>query len=332
MGFSINETRVGTFVQLQLNRQFMKIVTDITNFSVHHPVVMVGTFDGVHLGHQKLIHRLQDLAKKKDGESVIFTFYPHPRLVLGKKNDPVQLITTLEEKKRILSNLGIDHLVVYPFTKKLSQLSYVDFVEQILIKKLGMKYLLVGYDHRFGHEREGQYEDLKKLSKAFHFEIEQQSVLRINSINISSTKIRKAISQGNIEKANAYLGYAFFVNGQVIHGKKIGRKIGFPTANFICREHHKLIPQSGVYAILASVNGKQYRGMCNIGVRPTVNSNSRKTSMEAHLFEFNQDIYGNDICIWFLQKIRNEKSFNSIEELRCQLEKDRDLIRKLQLP
>lgn len=307
----------------------MKIYTDLKDFSAINPVVTIGTFDGVHLGHRKVIRRLQELAHKVKGETVIFTFYPHPRLVLNKENNGLRLINTLEEKKVLLEAAGIDHLVIYPFTKEFSQLSYVEFVEQILVKQLGMKYLVVGYDHRFGHNREGKYEDLKVFADQLNFQIERQDVLNMDAINVSSTKVRTAISEGDIEMANKYLGYRFFIKGDVIDGKKLGRTLGFPTANIDPQESYKLVPKDGVYAVKVDVDDKRYLGMLNIGVRPTVNNQLDNRSIEVHILDFDQDIYYKNITIRFYQRIRNEQFFKSIEELKEQLAKDKESVIEL---
>ena len=307
----------------------MKIYTDLKEFSATNPVVTIGTFDGVHLGHRKVIRRLQELAQKVNGETVIFTFYPHPRLVLNKENNGLRLINTLEEKKVLLEAAGIDHLVVYPFTKEFSQLTYIEFVEQILVKQLGMKYLVVGYDHRFGHNREGTYEDLKVFADQLDFKIERQDVLNMDAINVSSTKVRKAISEGDIRTANKYLGYRFFIKGDVVNGKKLGRKIGFPTANIDPQESYKLVPKDGVYAVKVDVDDKRYLGMLNIGVRPTVNNQLDNRSIEVHILDFDQDIYFKNITIHFYQRIRNEQFFGSIDELTAQLAKDKEEVENL---
>lgn len=301
----------------------MKIYTDLKDFSAINPVVTIGTFDGVHLGHRKVIRRLQELAQKVKGETVIFTFYPHPRLVLNTEDNGLRLINTLEEKKLLLEAAGIDHLVVYPFTIEFSKLSYVEFVEQILVKQLGMKYLVVGYDHRFGHNREGKYEDLKIFADQLNFKIERQDVLNMDAINVSSTKIRNAIADGDIQMANKYLGYRFFIKGDVINGKKLGHTIGFPTANIDPQESYKLVPKDGVYAVKVDVDDKRYLGMLNIGVRPTVNNQLDNRSIEVHILDFNQDIYYKNITIHFYQRIRNEQFFASLDELKAQLAKDR---------
>ncbi|WP_282126158.1 bifunctional riboflavin kinase/FAD synthetase [Marinifilum flexuosum] len=307
----------------------MKIYTDLKDFSALNPVVTIGTFDGVHLGHRKVIRRLQELAHKVNGETVIFTFYPHPRLVLSEENNGLRLINTLEEKKVLLEAAGIDHLVIYPFTKEFSKLSYVEFVEQILVKQLGMKYLVVGYDHRFGHNREGKYEDLKIFADQLNFKIERQDVLNMDAINVSSTKIRKAIGEGDINTANKYLGYRFFIKGDVVDGKKLGSKIGFPTANIDPQESYKLVPKDGVYAVKVDVDDKRYLGMLNIGVRPTVNNQLDNRSIEVHILDFDQDIYYKNITIHFYKRIRNEQFFASIDELKAQLAKDKEAVVEL---
>lgn len=301
----------------------MKIHTDLDHFSAINPVITIGTFDGVHLGHKKVIRRLQELAHKVKGETVIFTFYPHPRLVLNADNNGLRLINTLEEKKLLLEAAGIDHLVVYPFTKEFSKLSYTEFVEQILVKQMGMKYLVVGYDHRFGHNREGTYEDLKVFADQLNFKIERQEALNMDAINVSSTKVRAAIADGDVDKANKYLGYRFFIKGDVINGQKLGRKIGFPTANIDPQESYKLVPKDGVYAVKVDIDDKRYLGMLNIGVRPTVNNQLDNRSIEVNIFDFDQDIYFKNITIRFYDRIRNEQFFNSIDELKEQLAKDR---------
>lgn len=307
----------------------MKIHTDLKKFSASNPVVTIGTFDGVHLGHRKVIRRLQELAQKVNGETVIFTFYPHPRLVLNPENTELRLINTLEEKKVLIESAGIDHLVIYPFTKEFSQLSYVEFVEKVLVGQLGMKYLVVGYDHRFGHNREGKYEDLKIFADQLNFKIERQDVLNMDAINVSSTKVRKAISEGDIKTANKYLGYRFFIKGDVVDGKKLGRKIGFPTANIDPQESYKLVPKDGVYAVKVDVDDKRYLGMLNIGVRPTVNNQLDNRSIEVHIIDFDKDIYYKNITIYFHQRIRNEHFFASIDDLKLQLAKDKEEVKKL---
>ncbi|RXQ96497.1 bifunctional riboflavin kinase/FAD synthetase [Ancylomarina salipaludis] len=304
----------------------MKVHTDLNNFSAKNPVVTIGTFDGVHLGHKKVIKRLQELAKAVNGETVIFTFYPHPRLVLDTHQAELRLINTLEEKKILLEATGIDHLVIYPFTKEFSKLSYTDFVEKILVGKIGMRSLVVGYDHKFGHKRKGTYEDLKMYADKLNFNIEQLEVLNVDAIDISSTKIRQALSQGDIETTNKYLGHRYFIKGIVVGGKKIGHEIGFPTANIDPQESYKLVPKDGVYAVKVEVDEVMYTGMLNIGFRPTVNHQMDNRSIEVNIFDFDENIYYKNISIYFYKRIRDEQMFKGIDALKEQLEKDKETV------
>lgn len=307
----------------------MKVHTDLNNFSALNPVVTIGTFDGVHLGHKKVIKRLQQLAKDVNGETVIFTFYPHPRLVLNTHNDELRLINTLEEKKKLLEAAGVDHLVIYPFTKEFSKLSYTDFVEKILVGQIGIKSLVVGYDHKFGHKRKGTYEDLKVYADKLNFNIEQLEVLNVDTIEVSSTKIRKALADGNIETTNKYLGHRYFIKGIVVDGKKLGHEIGFPTANVDPQESYKLVPKDGVYAVKVEVDDVMYNGMLNIGFRPTVNHQMDNRSIEVNIFNFDQNIYYKSISIYFYKRIRNEQMFKGIDALKEQLAKDKETVLEL---
>lgn len=307
----------------------MKVYTDLKDFSAINPVVTIGTFDGVHLGHRTVIHRLQEIAHRVNGESVLFTFYPHPRLVLNPQDTSLRLINTLEEKKILLESAGIDHLVVFPFTPEFSQLSYVEFVKTILVQQMGMKYLVVGYDHRFGRNREGGYEDLKMLGDGLGFHIERLSALNMDAINVSSTKIRKAIEEGDVERANKFLGYRFFLRGDVVTGKKIGHKIGYPTANINPQESYKLIPRDGVYAVEVDIDEERYMGMLNIGIRPTVNNQLSNRTIEVHILNFDRDIYFKNISLIFHERIRDEQCFGSLDELKDQLHKDKQRVQDI---
>lgn len=286
-------------------------------------MVTIGTFDGVHLGHRMIIERLKELAQKYDGETVIFTFFPHPRLVTAPGETNLRLLTTLEEKMELFEDLGIDHLVVYPFTKEFSQLSYAEFVQQILAGQIKTRCLVVGYDHKFGKNREGGFEYLQECARKYQFDIEKQEPLSIDENHISSTKIRDAIQAGDIKKANRYLGYPFTLHGKVVEGKQLGRKIGFPTANIEASDPHKIIPGYGVYAVKIKVNEISFSGMLNIGSRPTFNQNADQRSIEVHIFDFNDDIYNAGITLTFIDKIREEQKFNGIEALANQLMKDK---------
>lgn len=301
----------------------MKIHRDLNSFHAQNPVLTIGTFDGVHLGHRKIIDRLQDLAKTINGESVIFTFDPHPRKVVAPDETTLRLLTTLEEKIVLFEQSGINHLIIYPFTKEFSRLTYEEFVEIVLVGQIHTKFLVVGYDHKFGKNRQGDFEFLRKCASRFDFQIEKLDVLLMNEAHISSTKIREAIQKGDFETANAFLGYRFTLHGTVVEGQKLGRKIQFPTANVQASDPDKIIPGYGVYAVQANFRNQTFHGMLNIGSRPTVNNNADNRSIEVHIFDFASDIYGEQIELVFFKKLREEQKFSSIEILKDQLAKDK---------
>jgi riboflavin kinase / FMN adenylyltransferase len=301
----------------------LKIHTDIDQFEAKNPVVTIGTFDGVHLGHQQVIARLNDFAHKHNGESVIFTFSPHPRLVTSPGEGNLRLLTTLEEKQVLFAESGTDHLIVYPFTKEFSQLSYAQFVEEILVKKMRTHCLVVGYDHRFGKNREGGYTYLQQCAQRFGFIIEKLEPLLIDQSNVSSTRIREALENGDVEQANRLLGYRYILHGHVVEGHRVGRQIGFPTANIQASDPNKLIPGFGVYAVEVIVSGKTYGGMLNIGTRPTFNRNADNRSIEVHVFDFSGDLYDKEVALVFAGRIRTEQRFDSVDELAAQLKKDK---------
>ena len=301
----------------------MKIHRDLNNFYAQNPVLTVGTFDGVHLGHRKIIARLHDLAKAINGESVIFTFDPHPRKIVAPAETNLRLLTTLDEKIELFEQSGIDHLIIYPFTPGFAQLTYEQFVEQILVGQIHTKSLVVGYDHKFGKGRQGDFEFLKSCADRLGFQIEKLDVLLMNESNISSTKIREAIQIGDFDTANAFLGYPFTLHGTVVEGQKLGRQIQFPTANIEASDPDKIIPGYGVYAVQAKVQNKTYLGMLNIGSRPTVNHNADHRSIEVHLLDFDLDIYGEHLELIFFRKLREEQKFESLGALKEQLAKDK---------
>jgi riboflavin kinase / FMN adenylyltransferase len=301
----------------------VKIHRDLNNFYAQNPVLTVGTFDGVHLGHRKIIARLHDLAKAINGESVIFTFDPHPRKVVAPTETNLRLLTTLDEKIELFEQSGIDHLIIYPFTPEFAQLTYEQFVEQILVGQIHTKSLVVGYDHKFGKGRQGDFEFLKNCADRLGFQIEKLDVLLMNESSISSTKIREAIQIGDFDTANAFLGYPFALHGTVIEGQKLGRQIQFPTANIEASDPDKIIPGYGVYAVHAKVQNQTYLGMLNIGSRPTVNNNADHRSIEVHLFDFDSDIYGEHLELIFYRKLREEKKFESLDALKEQLANDK---------
>jgi riboflavin kinase/FMN adenylyltransferase len=300
----------------------VQIYYDLDNFKALKPVVTIGTFDGVHLGHREVISELKRISVLSRGESVVFTFEPHPRLVIAPLEDSLRLLSTTSEKINQMEQIGVDHLVIYPFTAAFSKLSYNEFVENILVQRMNVSSLVVGYDHRFGQGRKGDFHSLETLSKSLNFKVEQLSQLLVDSKVVSSTKIRMAIGNGNISKANHFLGYQHSLTGKVIEGKQLGRQIGYPTANIEISDRHKLVPGDGVYAVKVKTGGEIYKGMLNIGIRPTFNINPDHKSIEVHIFNFDADIYGADITLIFVEKIRDEQKFASIDQLKEQLRKD----------
>lgn len=304
----------------------MKIYHGLEEFkSARNPVVTVGTFDGVHLGHSKIFERMTVLAKSCDGETVVITFDPHPRLVVHPDSKNLKFINTRERKYELIENNGIDHLVVIPFTKEFSNTHADTFIEDILVKKIGVHELVVGYDHHFGKNREGSFDALEDLAEKFNFGLEQISARDIDDIAISSTKIRNALKEGDISFANELLGYEYSITGTVVSGNKIGRKIGFPTANIEIEDEYKLIMAIGVYACRVQWKGKTYQGMGNIGYRPTINNSD--LTIEVNIFDFDEEIYGETITIFFVDRIRNEIKFENLEALQTQLSKDQKTVK-----
>lgn len=305
----------------------MQVHYGITDIQITAPVVTMGSFDGVHKGHVQVIGNLKQVAAKLGGESVIISFEPHPREVLYPLEKRPGILTTLEEKIGILQAHDVDHLIILPFTEELANLSYSDFVKRILVDRLGIKGLVVGYDHRFGKNREGSFEVLKAIAAQYHFYLEQEQAYEENEVNISSTKIRTALELGNIALVREFLGYDYPISGKVVHGDKIGRTIGFPTANLQLEDERKLLPASGVYAVRVSVDGAMYGGMLNIGVRPTV-SRSGIVRLEVNIFDFHSEIYGKTISVFLLARVRGERKFNDVAELSTQLEADKQMVLK----
>ncbi|WBL44466.1 bifunctional riboflavin kinase/FAD synthetase [Algoriphagus halophytocola] len=299
----------------------MKIYEGLSDFpKISNPVVTSGTFDGVHLGHQKILHRIREIARTIKGETVLLTFWPHPRLVLYPDEHNLRLLSTFEEKAKLLRQFGIDHLVTIPFTKEFSQLSSKEFIQTILVDQIQTKKLVIGYDHRFGKNREGSFEYLQANHQEFGFELEEISRQDVQDIGVSSTKIRQSLESGDISTAIDYLGRSYELNGIVIKGQQIGRSIGFPTANVHIPNDYKLIPKDGVYAVEALVNGSLYKAMLNIGNRPTVDGT--KKTVEAHLFDFQGDLYDKQITVYLKAFLRDEQKFDGLEALKKQLFKD----------
>lgn len=300
----------------------MKIYNHFSEFKkLENAVVTIGTFDGVHFGHQKILKRLCELAKSTGGESVILTFFPHPRLIIDPENQQLKMINTVEEKAKILANLGVDHLIITPFTRDFSNLTPAEYINQILIDTIGVKNIIVGYDHRFGKDRQGGMSDLQEFAGIYGFAIEEIPEQDINDVAVSSTKVRTALLDGDVALAATYLGYNFSIHGRVIKGDKIGRTIGFPTANIFVEETYKLIPSDGIYAVTVELNATVYKGMAYIGQRPTINGMTR--NIEVNIFDFNQEIYGQLITMNFLKFLRHDVKFTGLEALKDQLHEDK---------
>ena len=306
----------------------MKVHYGVENIEIKCPIVTIGSFDGVHLGHACVIQHLKEKAADMDGESVIISFEPHPREVLYPREQKIGILTTLEEKIAILEKYGVDHLIILKFTLEFAQQPYNDFVKKILIDKLRIKGLVVGYDHRFGKDRAGNFENLQELANKYGFFLEKEVVFEENDVNVSSTKIRNALTVGDITTVNRFFGYLYSITGKVVYGHHLGHKIGFPTANIQVSDERKLLPAIGVYAVKVIIGQEIFNGMLNIGIRPTV-SNDGQVSCEVYIFDFSQNLYGKTITINFINRIRGERKFNDIEELRAQLQKDQEKILKL---
>ncbi|MDW8331541.1 MAG: bifunctional riboflavin kinase/FAD synthetase [Cyclobacteriaceae bacterium] len=300
----------------------MKVYYHPDDFSpIPFAVVTSGTFDGVHLGHQKILNRVKEIARAHQGETVVITFWPHPRLVLHPEDTSLKLLNTFEEKAELLKLAGIDHLVRIPFTREFSQLSSEEFISRILVKTIGTRKLVIGYDHRFGHNREGSFEELRKNAPRYGFEVEEIPPQDVDHITVSSTKIRRSLEQGDVETANHLLGRPYSIRGQVIKGDRLGRLIGFPTANISMDTHYKLIPADGVYAVTVQHEGKMFRGMMYIGFRPTVGGMHK--AIEVNLFDFDREIYGDELIVHFHARLRADNKFSDLDELKQQLIRDK---------
>ena len=299
----------------------MKIKTAADYKQIKSSVITIGTFDGVHVGHQQIIHRLVDTARKNDLQALVLTFFPHPRMVI--QNDAnIKLINTIDEKAKQLEQLGVDHLVVKEFTKSFSRLTALEYVRDILVNKLKVKHIIVGYDHHFGRNRTANINELKEFGAFYDFEVTEIEPQEVDDVAVSSTKIRSAILEGNIPTANKFLGYNFMLTGTVIKGKGLGKTLDFPTANIQIEAAYKLIPKHGVYVVKSQIKGVEVFGMMNIGKNPTV-SEGNQTKIEVHFFDFNANLYGAVLKIELLDHLRSEIKFPNIEALKLQLEKDK---------
>jgi riboflavin kinase/FMN adenylyltransferase len=309
---------------LILRSQFksVKIYRSIGEFkAVRFPVVTVGTFDGVHLGHRKIIDRLNEAASAAGGESVLITFDPHPRSIIYTDSWNLKLINSPAKKIHLLEETGIDHLVIIPFTAEFAAMTSYEFIQNILVEKIKARKVIVGFDHHFGKDRLGNYRSLAEFGNSFGFEVEEIPPLYVDGVAVSSSKIRKALAEGDIKKANRYLGYTYSIEGKVIEGYKVGRKIGFPTANIEVDDKLKLITANGVYACRVKWNDQEFPGMGNIGNRPTLNRMDH--TIEVHIFDFDHEIYNDFLTIFWVDRIRDEIRFRDMEELKDQLVKDR---------
>ena len=299
----------------------MTIYNNINEFSsINNTILTIGTFDGVHLGHQKVLERLTNSAKENNLESTVLTFFPHPRTILNP-NKPLKLINSVKERTELLNRSKVDNLIIHPFDKIFSELDPEKYVVEILVKKLKAKIILIGYDHKFGKNRTADITDLKIYGKKYGFKVIEIKAEEISNIAISSTKIRKAISEGNISTAKKYLGYDFSLSGKIVHGKSIGRTLGFPTANIEVKEEYKLLPKNGVYLIQSVINHNKYFGMMNIGIKPTIKESSK--TIEVNFFDFEGDLYHKNIEVNIKKFIRDEIKFDSLELLKSQILKDK---------
>lgn len=299
----------------------MKVFSNINEFKAQKPtIVTLGTFDGLHKGHQAILKQLIDCSKTEDLESLVLTFFPHPRVIISE-NSPVKMLHTCIEKEKMLAKQGIDSFIIHPFTQEFSEFTAEEFVKKILVDQFNCAKIIIGYDHRFGKNRAADFQDLKNFGVKYGFEVEAISAQQIDAISISSTKIRKALEEGEIELANSYLGYPYMLSGKVVKGNQLGRTIGFPTANIHIEENYKLVPKIGVYAVSIDVNFSTYHGMMNIGTRPTING--KEIAIEVHIFNFDQNIYDTFVSINIFKKLRDEQKFESLEKLQIQLHQDK---------
>ncbi len=298
----------------------MKEHSSARSYKAEKPcVVTIGTFDGVHVGHKAILERLVASAKKEGIQSVLLTFFPHPRMVLQKESN-IKLINTISEKKELLEKIGLDHLIVHPFTREFSRLSAVDFVRDLLVESIRAKKVVIGYDHRFGRNRNASINEMREFGRLFDFEVVEISAQEISEVTVSSTKIRKALEEGDIATANKFLGYSFMLSGVVVPGKKIGRTIAYPTANLEVKEKYKLIPANGVYIVFSEINGKMVHGITSIGTNPTVGGEQR--TIETYYLDFEDDLYDRDMRIQFIARIRKEETFENVSELQEAIQRD----------
>ncbi len=288
----------------------------------------MGTFDGVHVGHQKILKRIGELARNSDAESVLLTFFPHPRLVLFPDDNDLKLLSTRQERIELLESAGLDHLVIHPFSTKFSRITADSYIRDVLVGQFNVGTLVIGYDHHFGRNREGNLDRLKEAAPIYGFTLEEIPAQEIDDVNVSSTKIRKALIEGDVVRANEYLGYTYSVSGVVGKGNELGRTLGFPTANIRPPETYKLIPGNGIYAVYGEIEGVRYPGMANIGIRPTIGDIDTPL-VEVHLFDFHGDLYNKEMKVYFVERYRDEVKFHDLESLRLQMVKDEPVAREI---
>ena len=300
----------------------MKLFHSINNYlSSKKTIITIGTFDGIHIGHRKILDKIIQSAHEVDCESLVLTFFPHPRMIL-QEDSTVKLLNTMDEKIGLLKEIGIDNLIIHPFDKEFSQLTAEKFVKNILVDKLQIQKIIIGYDHRFGQNRTADINDLIHFGKKYRFEVEQILAQEIDDIAVSSTKIRNALAEGIISLANEYLGYNYCFSGIVVKGNQLGRTIGFPTANILTKEDYKLIPMKGVYLVKSIIKGDFVYGIMNIGIRPTLNGTNQ--TIEVHYLDFDEDLYEQQLTVEVLEFIRAEQKFDSLEILKNQIQKDKE--------
>jgi len=306
----------------------MKIYHHIDEFvRLKNAVVTIGTFDGVHLGHRKIIAGIKELAESIGGETVLLTFFPHPRMILHPEDENIKLINTIAEKAQLLEELGIEHLIITPFSRDFSNQTAEEYIRDVLVSKIGTKKIVIGYDHRFGKDRQGGLEDLLRLGPVYGFDVVEIPEQDIADVAVSSTRVRSALLEGKIELANTLLGYPFYITGTVVRGDQLGRQIGYPTANIVIPERYKLVPSHGIFAARVKIDGVSYDGMAYIGSRPTINGLTR--NIEVNIFDFDQDIYNRQIQMQFLNFVRDDMKFDSLDELKVQIAKDKQEVIRL---
>ena len=305
--------------------RLFRTVNDLPEFK--HGVLTIGTFDGVHQGHQQIIERINQEAKQNGGESILLTFHPHPRLVINPNDTSLKLLNTLDEKIALLEQYGVDNLIIAPFSREFSQLTAEQYVNDFLLGQICPAEIVIGYDHKFGNDRRGDIDLLRSIAEPKGVKVEEISKQTVDDIAVSSTKVRKALQNRDVEKANSLMGHNYVIHGTVVHGKKNGRKIGYPTANVETGNPNKLIPANGVYVAKVEVDGQKLGGMLSVGTNPTFDGTEQ--TIEVHIFDMNSDIYGKDIAIEFIASIREEKKFSSVEALVEQMKEDERISRKM---